>query len=206
MIDGQPREGAPLAALAAQEVRDGPRTADEERQQAARERDDREMGGRRLEDLERQRVAARGLRVRAEQRVAASTTSASAATRADGVDDDERDVLAQRRAQASADERVGDDHGRQHDRERIELRAREHRQRDRQPRRAGRVRPTAGRRRLDREQRPDERRIRHDLGEEERRERDPGHGHGRDRDDERAASAFASRAARAGTRGSPPSS
>ena len=104
-----------LAALDADEVRDGPRAADEKRQQAARERDDREVRGRRLEDLH----AAAGCRSRS-----ASTCRAARgrvddererADRAERVDGDERDVLAERRPQSPSDERVSDDHGGQHD-------------------------------------------------------------------------------------------
>ena len=115
MIDGQPREGAPL-------------------------RRDRCAGGSRRPTRRRRGTGAgrprarrpRGARARTRgSAAAAGCRSPSASTcraargrvhderersdRADGVDDDERDVRAQRRAQSPSDERVGDDHGGQHE-------------------------------------------------------------------------------------------
>ena len=55
-------------------------------------------------------------------------------SRPQGIDGDERDVLAERRPQSPSDERVSDDHGGQDEGKRIELRASEHRYTDRQRR------------------------------------------------------------------------
>ena len=185
MIDGQPREGAPLAPIDAEEVRDRPRAADEEREQAARERDDREMRRRRLEDRTRQRIAAARSASTCRAASDRSTKSASAASRPDGIDGDERDVLAERRAQSPSDERVSDDHGGQHERERIELRAREHRAARSPAPRAGRVRPTGVRRRPGS---PSSAQTNAGYAATSVRrnddERDPGHRDGRHRDDE----------------------
>ena len=114
-------------------VRDRPRAAHEKRDQPARKRHNGDVRRRRLEDLTRERTAARGLRVRAEQRVTRHEER-EYRKRPQGIDGDERDVLAERCPQTPSDERVSDDDGGQDEGKRIELRASEHRYADRQRR------------------------------------------------------------------------